>query len=232
MSQILYAKGYFERLDVTEYFYFQFNPETMDDSREVEYAVTKPIQSEQPLYEHISAGERTVKFQLFLNGLEDASGYIGASNIKKKNLFDNIAGRALEGAIGIGAKLLPFSEGIGTAAGVLNSYGLLPEFLGGTQMKPNPPVPQRNVLNDIDFLDELLHGKGDKPPPEIRFHWEGYRNSRWIVTGLNFTTTMWDKNLFPLHVKVDITLKETFRSLSRKKETLSVARASQGRIRT
>ena len=197
-----YEKGQFRiisddsRLLLGDVYRFQFNPSSITDTRNVDYAVTKPIQSEQPIYEHLSRGERVVKFQLFINGMEDQSGYIASEGkqLRFNNpLLDGLSRRVERGAIGLGAKLLPFAEGIGTG------ISLAQNLIGGRQTEPKEAVAQRKVNEDIEFLESLMQGDGVSPPPEIQFLWPGYRTSTWIVTDLKFKTNFFTKKMETLH---------------------------------
>ena len=202
-----YFKGFFTYVDdPTKIFRFQFNPSEIKDSRSTNYDVKTPIQSEQPIYQHLSRGERTVTFQLFLNGLEPANGTTPFAKGERpfENTFGALGGnveRALEGAVAFGAQRIPFGEGIGSAAGQFS------RFFG------NPPPAQEkkrglNVLAAIEAMDDFLSGGGNTPPPKLRFSFQGYNKSQWIVTDISLNTNMWDGETRPLHVFADVTMKE------------------------
>lgn len=210
-SAYRFEKGAFQhRNNPGRVMFFQFNPESIKESKDPKYAVTQPIQSEIPIYQHISFGERELSFSLFLNGMEHPSGR--STTAIKTAPFDNKFGflsrpidKVADGAAAWALSRIPFAEGIGTAGGILFNKVFT------SDPSPQPTENNRDVLQDLSFLDGLIHGSGTLPPPTILFDWRGYRNSAWIVTKLDQETTMWDKNQFPLHVKVDITLKEVDR---------------------
>ena len=189
---------------------FQFNPESISDDRNVKYHETNPIQSEIPIYQHICAGDRTIKFKLFLNGMEHPSGR--STSAASTAPFDNKFGalsrpiqKGIDGAVSWGLSRVPFAEGIGEGLGILSQ-------IFTADPSPQPTQQNRDVLEDMKKLDDMFHGTGNKPPPVLLFDWRGYRDSAWILTDLKFETSMWDKNQFPLHVHADITMKEVDRS--------------------
>lgn len=190
-----------------KYLEFQFNPESMKESRDVKYATVQPIQSELPIYQHVSFGERTLSFELFFNGLEHKSGR--ATSVAKTAPFDNKLGilsrpldKVINGAVALGASRIPFAEGVGTASGILFNK------IFTSDPAPQPTETNRRVPDDLEALRNLMYGTGNKPPPIILFDWFGYEGSAWILTDLKEEVTMWNKDQVPLHVKVDITLKE------------------------
>lgn len=213
-----FIKGIFERVDTGDIFEFQFNPESIAESHSVNYAVTSPIQSEQPLYQHINKGERSVTFSLFLNGLEPPDGHsytsktpIGGKYIDGKfGALSRPIRHAVDGATGFAAKKIPFAEGVGTALGHLNRFF-------GKEVAKQPTKPTRNILQDMEVLDSYMQGSGNGPPPILNFDFPRFYQSQWIMTNITYTTNMWDWDGNPLHVTAALTLKEVFREI-RKKE--------------
>ncbi len=191
---------------------FQFNPQSISDTRSVKYAVTNPIQSEQSLYQHINYGERTITFQLFFNSMEPPLGkaYVSSSPPGSKlvdNQFPALSkptNQATQNSVGIAARKIPFVDPIGTGLGQVN------RFSGKTNTTAKG-LPARNVSQDIELLDSFLRGRGDTPPPILKFNWSGYFQSDWILTDLKLDTTMFQRSSAPLHVTADITLKEVSR---------------------
>lgn len=194
-------KGALVNLDsLSEKLRFQFNPSEFELAFKTNFAKTTPIQSEQPTYQHLSFDGKTLKFSIFLNGLEAPSGYYSSVKAPSSGGIPGyLLNRAEEGLTGFIAKRIPFGEAIGTAGDLAVNKIL-------TSSKPQQSLETRYVQDDLDLLEKWMHGTGNKPPPRLQFLWVNYSELDWILTDFSYKVTMMDKNGLPLHVTADLTL--------------------------
>jgi len=200
---IKFLKGSFFHVDnLFKDLAFQFNPNRIKDSLKANWAEKNAIQSEQPIFQHLNFAGRSLSFELFLHGLEAPNGYSASVQAPSAGSYSGkLLKRAEEGLVAFAAKRVPYAEAIGTGTGILFNKFFPPK-------KEVHMQRTRDILADLEFLRDALHGQGNKPPPKLLFDWEHYYDSEWILTNYDADITMWDKNQIPLMATVSVVLRE------------------------